>query len=112
MSDFTVSSPPAAVVLFAMLGHAPPGPRSFGESKELSLENHIASAEWQAFKKRKDVPVTTVVLEPRGEFETGIWSTGEVNGGNLTVRIAALGSSSLPSRVVVSWTVDTRRPNG
>lgn len=104
------TSPSPAIALFAMVGGAV-GAGRYGESK-LSLDSHIAPAEWQAFKKRKNVPVTTVVLEPRGAFETGIWSTGEVSGGILTVRIVALGGSLTPTRVVVSWTVDTRRPDG
>jgi len=78
--------------------------------KTFSLKNHIAPAEWGAFAKRTDVTVTTAILEPPGAFENGIWISGQVSGGNLTVRILAL--SSDPTSVVVSWTVDTRRPDG
>ena len=109
-TDFTVSSPPVHVSLFAMVGSAV-GAGRFGE-KRLSLKSHIAPAEWAAFAKRTDVPVTTVVLEPSGAFETGIWSSGEVSGGILTVRIAALSSVLVRPDMVVAWTVDTRRPDG
>lgn len=78
-----------------------------------SLQNHIAPAEWESFTKRTDVIVTTVVIEPRGALKLGILSSGEVNAGNLSIRIeAGAYPYALPSRVVASWTVDTRRPNG
>ena len=109
-TDFTVSSPPVHVALFAMVGSAI-GAGRFGE-KRLSLKSHIAPAEWEVFAKRTDVPVTTVVLEPSGAFETGIWSSGEVSGGILTVRIAALSSVLVRPDMIVAWTVDTRRPDG
>ena len=111
VSDFTFSAPPVTVALFAMVNVVGPGGGYFGE-KKLSLESYIAPAEWEAFKRRKDVPVTTVVLEPRRAFEAGIWSTGEVSGGILTVRISALRGSLVPPDAVVSWTVDTRKSDG
>lgn len=113
VTGFVVSSDPIPVEMrVAMLSviHNAGGNR-FGV-KRLSLEKYIARAEWEAFKKRKNIPVTTVVLEPRSVIEPGIWSTGEVDGGFLTVRITALGLKTIRPDVIVSWTVDTRRPDG
>ena len=79
----------------------------------LSLRSHIAAAEWESFSKRTDIPVTTVVLEPRGEFNLEVRSSGEVRDGILSIRIELEYHYSILLReVVVSWTVDTRRPNG
>lgn len=86
----------------------------------LSLRGHIAPAEWDLFAKRTDVPVTTMVLDPKPPATSAIWSGGEVQDGTLTVRIGiydsmryhASPSTGLPEQVIVAWTVDTRRPNG
>lgn len=112
VTDFDVKGPPPAGMVVAMVSviHAAGGNR-FGE-KKISLEKYIARAEWEAFKKRKNIPVTTVVLQPRSKIEPGIWSTGEVNSGELTVRITALGQKIIQPDVIVSWTVDTREADG
>lgn len=89
----------------------PPAGNRFGE-KRLSLQKYIAPAEWETFRRRKYILVTTVVLHPRSEIEPGIWSTGEVKDGQLTIRITALGEKIVQRDAVVAWTVDTRRDDG
>ncbi len=107
----TVQPIPALTVTgtVMVLGLVSAGGGGLGE-ESFSLKDDIAPAEWQAFKKRKDVPVTTVVTDPPDAFENRIWSSGRVSGGRLTIRVIAV--TVPPKPVVVSWTVDTRRGDG
>lgn len=102
---------PASTVTGSLivLSLASVGGGGLGE-KTFSLKDHIAPAEWGAFSKRTDVTVTTAILEPPGAYENGFRTSGQVSGGSLTVRILAV--SSVPTAVVVSWTVDTWRSDG
>jgi hypothetical protein len=63
-----------------------------------------------------DVPVTTVVLDPPSATPPAVFSAGEVQRGMLTVRVRVfnfkpIGKVSI-EQMVVSWTVDTRSPDG
>lgn len=82
------------------------------ESNRISLRSYIAEAEWEDFARRETVPVTTQVLEPA--HGPGISSTGAVRNGELTiqVRIEYGDGIPLPDALAVSWTVDTRKPDG